>query len=102
MKKSVVIIGLLLGLTLSASANAWVINENATVDQVWEWQDDYPIYFKLSSGTMCYVPAAEKNLYSLILSLFATGKQATFHCWDAEETTLGVTGHRIHRVVAAR
>jgi hypothetical protein len=102
MSKFIITMAFLAGLALSSPASAWVISENATVDQIWGWQDDNPVYFKLSDGTMCYVPSTEKNLYSLILSLFATGKKATFHCWDSEETVAGVSGHRTHRVIATR
>jgi hypothetical protein len=102
MKNKIKSLLLALGVAFSFSANAWVISTDATVDQVWEWQDSAPVYFRLSSGSMCYVPNEEKSVYSLILSLWATGKKATFHCWDTEENTQGILGHRIHRVVATR
>ncbi|MCG9735319.1 hypothetical protein L1D51_15085 [Pseudoalteromonas shioyasakiensis] len=81
---------------------AWVESKNATVDKIIQWQDDAPTYFILSSGAVCFIPADEKSMYTLILSLKATGKKAQFHCWDDEKVTQGISGHRIHRVIADR
>ena len=89
-------------MTLSLTSHAWVTGENVTVDQIIEWQDNLPIFFKLSNGTMCYIPSDEKNMYSLILSLMVSGKTATFHCHVAEDVTQGWSGHRLHRVIANR
>ena len=80
------------------NANAWVFSENVTVKNMIQWQGDSPIYFTLSNGTRCYIPATEKNMYSLILSAFATSKSMDVHCHDTLEEYGGISGHRLNRV----
>ncbi len=100
--------GILIGLIficlsgMSLSANAWVYGENLTIVEVTEWQSDGDVVFKLSSGTTCWIPGTEKKMYSLVLSMFATGIKGHFHCHDAEESIVGVPAHRFHKVVAFR
>ena len=100
MNRYTVAFSLMMALIFSAPTYAWVYSENVSIVEITEWQDGAPIYFKLSNGTMCYVPAAEKNMYSLILSLYISGKRAHIHCTDAVETYGGVPGNRVHRVVS--
>ena len=87
-------------LAYSGNAYAWVQSDGVTVSNIIEWQDDAPVYFTLSNGTVCYVPNTEKNLYSLVLSIYASGKSANIHCHDSVETYGGVEGHRLHRIIA--
>lgn len=87
----------------SLSAHAWIPNgETVTIDEIIHWNGDGPVYFKLSNNHMCYIPAAEKNTYSLILALYMSGKRASIHCFDSEETVGGIKGHRLHRIIAVK
>lgn len=82
------------------SAAAWVYSENVSVIEITEWQDDAPIYIKFSNGSVCYLQPTEKNLYGLILSIYSSGRKAYVHCHDQTDTYGGVSGHRLHRVLA--
>ena len=93
----------LLLLLLPSAVSAWTPSgEKVTVDLIYEWQDNNVILFKTSLGHICYIPANEKSMYSLVLSLMATGKQASIHCHDTEESHGGIMAHRVHRVIAFR
>jgi hypothetical protein len=74
--------------------------ENVTVDKVTQWESDGAIAFTLSSGYTCYSPASEKNMYGLILSLYATKNQADIHCYEAVEIMNGMGVQKLHRIVA--
>ena len=100
MKKTVGILFCMFLSMFTLPANAWVYSESVTVVHIIEWQDDAPVYLRLSNGTTCFVPALEKNMYSLLLSMFATGKKAHIHCHDIEETYRGISGYRVHRVIS--
>lgn len=91
-------------LLLSASATyAWIPGgEIVSVDEIIEWQDNSPIVFKLSSGFYCWIPNEEKAVYSLILTLYTSGKKAGIHCHDAEENKNGYLAHRLHRIAAVK
>lgn len=91
-----------LGLTFSMSIQAGVYLDNVSIVEIIQWQDDSPVYIKSSTGVWCYLPAVEKNLYSLLLSVFATGKKVKMVCNDSLESYGGVPGHRIHRVIASQ
>lgn len=88
---------------VSVASYAWIPSGDiVTIDEIIQWNDEGPIYFKLSSGYTCYVPADEKNNYSLILALYVSGKKASIHCFDSEETAGGMKGHRLHRIIAVK
>ncbi len=88
---------------VSVASYAWIPNGDVVnIDEIIQWNDEGPIYFKLSNGYMCYVPAAEKNNYSLVLALYISGKKAAIHCHDSEETSGGLKGHRLHRIIAVK
>lgn len=100
MNRFIAMAALVAGTFIATPSYAWISGENVSVVEITEWQDSAPIYFKLSNGTMCYIPANEKNMYSLILSIHVSGKRAHVHCADAVDTYGGVPGHRVHRVVS--
>lgn len=100
MSKVYAALSLSAGLLFSAPVHAWVLSENVSITEIMEWQDNGPIYFKLSNGVMCYAPATEKNLYSLILSMHVTGKILTVHCHDTSEAYGGIQGRRVHRILS--
>lgn len=81
----------------------WVESPNSTVNEIWEWNNNKPIYFRTSLGKTCWIPQDEKNIYSLILSLYISGRKANFHCFPQQTlVTGGLTGYRLHRVVAKK
>lgn len=102
MKK--VILGFVLAmscvLSVSVAADAWVHSPNMEIKNIIQWDSNAPIYFTLSNETVCYIPAVEKNMYSLILSLYTAKKKAEFHCHVGVDSYGGYNGHRIHRVIA--
>lgn len=49
-----------------------------------------PLYFKQADNVWYYVPVTEKEMYSLILRLYSSGKVADIHCYDQSETKMGV------------
>jgi hypothetical protein len=100
MNRFIAMVSLVAGLAITAPTYAWVYSPNVSVIEITEWQDGAPVYFKLSNGTMCYVPAAEKNMYSLILSMYVSGKRAHIHCADSSDIYGGMAAYRVHRVVS--
>ena len=96
--RSILIAGLLvLSGAVNASLSPYV---NATVDRVIQWESDGHIMYTLSSGVNCYSTSTEKNLYSLMLSLYATKNLADIHCYAAVETINGFEARKVHRVIA--
>lgn len=82
---------------------AWTPNgEEVTVDKIVQWEGDGQIMFLTSLGVWCYVPPQEKNMYSLVLSLYATGNTASIHCHDDVTSVGGYEAHRVHRVIGNR
>lgn len=88
---------------VSATSHAWVPNgDTVTIDEIIQWEGDQKIYFKLSNNYICYIPSSEKNTYALILALYMAGKKASVHCHDSEESTSGIKGHKLHRIIAVK
>lgn len=100
MKKFVMAACIIIGCSLCGNANAWVQGRNVTVSNIIQWQDNAPIYFSLSNNITCYVPASEKNMYSLILGVFSSGKKVNIWCHDTPYYYGGYWGHRVHRFEA--
>ncbi|PSW80804.1 hypothetical protein [Photobacterium damselae] len=98
------IVPLVLCALLSINAMAWTFGSNVTITAVtlWEGSSVNPLYFKRSDNVWCYVPADEKNVHSLILTLYASGKTADIHCHDQAENKMGgiEAAHRLHRIIA--
>ncbi len=89
---------------VSGVTHAWIAAEDATISAVimWESAEINPLYFKRSDNVWCYIPAGQKNLHSLVLTLYASGKRADIHCYDLAETKMGgvEAGHKLHRILA--
>lgn len=97
-----VILGALLSILVGVTdvrADDWKFFGSAKVLSIAQWQDSSPIYIQLAPDTWCYVPATEKNMIALIMSLQATGRSADFHCHATPEVFGGMTGYRLHRVI---
>jgi len=91
-------------LVASGVSHAYTYGQDVKISTVimWENAETNPLYFKTSSNLWCYVPAGEKNLYSLVLTLYASGKLADIHCYDSAESLMGgvEAGHKLHRILA--
>ncbi|ASU24199.1 hypothetical protein CCZ37_17150 [Vibrio qinghaiensis] len=102
MKKNIVL--LILSALLSTNTMAWTFGQNVTITAVtlWEGSGINPLYFKRSDNVWCYVSADEKNVHSLILTLYASGKTADIHCYDQAENKMGgiEAAHKMHRIIA--
>ena len=86
-------------LVLSSAAYAWTPSgEPVSIKEVILWQDVNPIVIKLSSGLYCHIMPEEKNLYALVLTLYASGKTASIYCHDSVEDKVGYPSHRLHRI----
>ncbi|MGI0116198.1 hypothetical protein [Zooshikella sp. RANM57] len=83
---------------------AWTFGNNVTITNVILWEDDNhnPLYFKRSDNVMCYVPADQKSIRSLILTVYASGRRADIHCYDNAEAIMGgiESAHKLHRIIA--
>lgn len=90
----------LLASTATAQADDWKYFGNAKILGIVQWQDNSPVFFETAPGTFCYVPASEKNMIALILSLYGSGRAADIHCHPSVETYAGIPGHRLHRIVS--
>lgn len=90
-------------LAIPGISHSWVSGSDLRISSIvmWESSEVHPLYFKASNDMWCYVPAGEKNLHSLILTLYASGKASDIHCYDlAEEKMGGVpAGHKLHRII---
>lgn len=100
MKKTIIT---LLGIMIANNSFAWSYAGDTKITAVTLWEDSStnPLYFKRADNVWCYVAATEKNLHSLILTLYASGKSADIHCYDLAETPMGFEpAHKLHRIVA--
>jgi hypothetical protein len=77
---------------------------NVSIDRIvlWENSEANPLYFRRSDDVLCYVPAGQSTLQSLILTLYSSGKLADIHCRaEEEELMLGMRpAHKLHRIIA--
>lgn len=87
-------------LACATSANAWEYFGNAKILGIVQWQDNSPVYFEVAPGRYCFVPASEKNMIALILSLYSSGRAADIHCHPNAETFAGIPGYRFHRIIS--
>lgn len=92
-------------LLLSAPAFSWIENDNVSVESIAMWENAdtaNPLYFKLSSGTWCYIPAGQKFLQSTILALYLSKAKAMVHCYDTAEALVGgvAPAYKMHRIIA--
>lgn len=98
-----VIINSILVIGVPTNSFAWTPSGGiVTIDQIIEWESNQDVVFKTSEGHYCYIPSDEKNMYSLVLSLMASGKTASIHCHDLTVNIGGFNAHRVHRVIANR
>jgi hypothetical protein len=91
----------------SAPAFAWKESTNQTIVEIMAWENTETtvVHFKLSNGTWCYIPASQKTLNSIILTLYASGKKAHFHCHDTADSNAGGSvpaAHKLHRISALK
>lgn len=94
-------------LMFSMPAFSWVESVEVTIEAVimWEGGDTGNTHFKLSNGVWCYIPGAQKNLNSLVLATYVSGRKVHVHCHDtADQNAGGSVGaaHRLHRIIALK
>jgi len=91
-----------MGLLITSTCNAWVFTGEVTITEVIQWENEKNIVLVLSNPekTKCYVPLIEKNLHSLVLSLYMSGKTFNAHCHDVADDVGGYPSHKIHRINA--
>jgi hypothetical protein len=90
----------LLCLLLPLPAHAWLTSENTFIDSIALWQDNEIMYFHVSAGFWCYIPADETNAKSLILAAYSSKNTVQIHCHDKEEKPMTFTpAHRFHRII---
>jgi hypothetical protein len=88
-------------LSLSSFTNATLTSyTNASIEKIMQWEGNGNIVFVLSSGASCFSPETEKNIYSLILSLYATKNLADVHCYSDTEVMGGFNVQKVHRIIA--
>ena len=107
MKNKIIITFALIGTLITGNVYAWASVNDARVTEFIQFNEgiarDYTV-LKVTDSTgvsiLCNVPYAEKNLTSLVLSLYMAGKKATYHCYDETLDVGGYLTHRLHRVIA--
>ena len=101
MKKFIILIAILFSL-FSSTSHAWVFTGNVTIEEVVQWDSNDYIVIVMSNTakTKCHVPLVEKPLYSLVLSLYMSGKTFNAHCYDALIDINGYPSHKLHRINA--
>ena len=82
----------------SLNSNAWVQTGNTSIKEFVQWEDSQKVVLILNSGHQCYVPVSDRELYSLALAFYMSGKEFYLHCYDASENVGGYTAHKIHRI----
>lgn len=87
-------------LAAASTVHAWEYFPNAKILGIVQWQDNSPVYFEVAPGRYCWLPAAEKNMVALILSLYSSGRPADIHCGEAIDTFAGIPGYRLHRIIS--
>lgn len=91
-------------LFIATPSFAWVTADNQSITAIiaWENAETGPMHFQFSNGTWCYIPAGQKTLQSLVLTLYASGKKAEFHCYDDADSSGGGSvpaAHKLHRII---
>jgi hypothetical protein len=104
MKKLLLVLAIIF---FPGSSYAWVESNNVTITEMMVWENldnGGPMHFKLSNNKWCYVPASQKTLHALIMSLYVSGKTiSAIHCYDTADSNAGgsVEGaHKLHRIIA--
>lgn len=106
MNKILKVLVLLSLLSVANTTFAWNSTPDAKIVAVVVWEGaevTNPLYFQRSDNVWCYIPAGEKTLQSLILTLYASGKTAEIHCYDlADGKMVDLTNpaHKLHRIIA--
>lgn len=92
--------------SITATANAWIYTDNATITEVISYEDTAGFSIFLFTGGVngspsfyCFVPTSEKVLTATILSFVSSGVKVQVHCYDVEESKAGYPAHKLHRIV---
>lgn len=86
-------------LTISTTSNAWVQSGNTKIREIVQWEMSDFALVMLDDNTRCHIPLTEKELYSLALSMYMSGKTLNVHCHDTPENINGyANSHKLHRL----
>lgn len=86
-------------------SNAWMYNTNAKIKEFVQWESEEGTGYAVLmlndvNETICHVPLSQKELYSLVLSLYASGRTFHIHCYDEVQNIGGYESRRVHRINA--
>jgi hypothetical protein len=96
MLRPIVFLAFMITSTLS---HAWVVNSSVTIKEMVQWEGSGYVVTILSNNNICFAPLSDKELYSLLLGLYMSGKIFTAHCHDPAENINGYSNsHKIHRI----
>jgi hypothetical protein len=96
------IIAFFIFMLVSTSSHAWVFSGgNITIKELVQWEGSSYVLIILSNNNICHAPLADKELYTLILAMYMSGKTLTTYCHDSAETINGyLNSHKLHRLNA--
>ncbi|MGI1677616.1 MAG: hypothetical protein K6L75_02710 [Cellvibrionaceae bacterium] len=85
----------------STSSYSWEVSEGVTINELVQWEGSSFLVVRLSSDNTYHAPLVDKELYSLILSLYMSGRSFTIYGYDLAENINGYgDSHKIHRINA--
>ena len=95
------IISFLTLLFFSSFTYSWEVSSGVTIKEVVQWEGSSYVLVILSNDKFYYSPLTDKELYSLILGLYMSGKAFTIYGYDTGDNINGYGGsHKIHRINA--
>lgn len=98
MKTVTTVMALSVALGLAPAANAAIDNRNVTISEIQIWQNDSPLFLRLSNGTWCFVPNKEQAMISAVMSAYYNGNTVNTVCADRTDPFNGVQGHRLFHI----
>lgn len=91
----------------SAQVLSWQSISEAKISELVQYnlgtgKDSTIVKFEDNGGETlrCHVPYENTAMTSLVLTLFASQKASTIHCYDEQETIGGYSTSLLHRVAA--
>jgi len=97
------VVGVAISLVVSATALAydWKFFPSTRILSTVQWDGaTNPVYLEVAPSTYCYIKAEEKAMIALAMTLYLSGRKADIHCYAEIEVTGGLSGHRVHRIIA--
>jgi hypothetical protein len=105
MKVKLVLLSLII-FTIDAHSDApiadefWQRNNNVTIDKIYVYWDESVTRLLLDNGEVCYINKADKDIYSLALSMQAQKAKGSLICQIANSFNFeGKDAKRVHRIL---